>query len=131
MGDRTPCAGVVVFDGDNNTFRNLFPERAIKEDVYWMWCQDGAFNRGRSPNICLMLFRENSETGLTAMEGLALVAQKPTLHVGHLVDLPGSFSSDKPRIMARIVRYGGRPQLYQGESTVCILRGSASRLIAD
>ena len=59
----------VAFDGDNSSFIPYDPKHEVKEDVYWMWCQDGKQNQGKSVRTCRTQFKETKEIGLTVQPG--------------------------------------------------------------
>ncbi len=79
----------VKFTGNNSTFEPFNPEQVKKQDVYWIWCQDGKRNLGKNVQTCRKEFEKN-EIGLDAMEGLALFAQNRKVLQDHYVDLPSS-----------------------------------------
>jgi hypothetical protein len=81
--------------------RFVSPETADQPPVYWIWCQDGTVNRGKSPEYCRWVFREG-ERGLTADEGVAFHAQYPHIASRRFIDLPGSVLATDPSKVACI-----------------------------
>lgn len=67
----------------------LNPDLPDPPAVYWIWCQDGTVNRGKSPEYCRWVFHKN-ERGFTADEGIAFHAQYPYIAPKRFLDLPGS-----------------------------------------
>lgn len=77
------------YNGNDLTFEDFDPKKARTEKVYWMRCQDGRKNRGKSVQTCRENFASD-EIGLIAMEGVALYVQNPKVIEGHYLDLVGS-----------------------------------------
>lgn len=70
------------------------PDVVQPQDVYWIRCQDGHRYYGKSDLLLVCHMFDNDEVGLTAMEGVALDAQRPALLEKHFLWLPGSRASD-------------------------------------
>ncbi len=104
----------VTFNGDNTTFEPHNPEHVVKDSVYWMWCQDGKQNQGKSVKACRTQFTKASEIGLSAMEGLAILAQNPDVLNSHYMDLPSSVRSDGREHCAYLRLWSGGPGLGWG-----------------
>jgi hypothetical protein len=71
------------------TFKEFYPKKARTSPIYWMRCQDGRENRGKSIKTCRVEFVKK-ELALTAQEGIALYVQKPEVIKDHFVNLLGS-----------------------------------------
>lgn len=80
--------------------------RAWRDDashVYWMRCQDGRKNLGKSVQTCRKEFAED-ERGLNAHEGISLSVQKSEIIKEYCIDLPGSVHTvarDRPARFGR------------------------------
>jgi len=118
----------VTFNGNNGTFEPHDPKHEVKDDVYWMWCQDGKINRGKSVKACRKQFVKTGEIGLNAMEGLAILAQNPDVLNSHYMDLPSSVRSGIREVCAYLYLWSGDPKLsWNWDDRVFSGYGSASR----
>ncbi len=116
----------VGFMGDQRTF--VDGQRYRTDGMYWIWCQDGRRNLGRTPKSCRETLGPN-EVCLTALEGMALFIQFPRMvHEGHFIDLPGSSLGFAP-VVPCIGRWTGRRVWLHWipESAFHPLCGSATR----
>lgn len=117
----------VKFTGNNSIFEPFNPEQVKKQDVYWMWCQDGKRNLGKTVQTCRKEFAEN-EIGLDAMEGLALFAQHRKIPEDHYMDLPSSVHCGNRKCCANLDLWDDVPELdldWDGDADSRF--GSASR----
>ncbi len=78
--------------------------------VYWMRCQDGGRHRGRSVKDAESTF-DAGEQGLSAVEGLALVLQMPTLLQERYLDLANSVHDGFENSTACLGTWNGNPEL--------------------
>jgi len=101
----------VTFSGNTNTLVSHDPKHKVKEDVYWMWCQDGKQNCNKSVKTCRKQFAKSGEIGLNAMEGLAIFAQNPDVLKDHCIDLPSSVRSGGREGCAQLRLWRDRPGL--------------------
>ena len=80
--------------------------------VYWMWCQNGMHNQGASPEQVKEQLFAADEVGLSATEGLALIAQDPGAIAGErILKLLGSTHESLPGYCAYIDITDGSPWL--------------------
>lgn len=121
------------FDGGDEAIIDFYPKRGRTSKVYWMRCQDGRKNQGRSIKNC----RKNlasDELGLTAIEGIALYIQNVKVIREHYLELAGSVLCGGQRRRTHEVVYLGR--CWPGESGLRLIYhdavesnyGTASRL---
>jgi hypothetical protein len=117
--------------GNDNAFEDFDPKKVRVEEVYWMRCQDGRRNRGRSAQDCRKSFAKG-ETGLIAHEGVAFYIQRPKIIEGHFVDLSDSVSAGRPDRIPSLGSWSLGPELHwgwiRGESAG---NGSGSRRGSD
>jgi hypothetical protein len=115
------------YNGATPPFEDFDPKKARTAQVYWMRCQDGRRNRGKSVKACRDSFAKD-ELGLTTMEGVALYVQNPEVIREHYLDLPSSVSDVGPGGSACLGYWGGEPELYWARRDDEIsYYGSASR----
>ncbi len=76
---------------------NYFSLEALRDLVntpktpYWIYgVENGKAMLGKSPDTCVKDFAKQGRRGLTAIEGINLVAQYPDVLKDHYIDLPGS-----------------------------------------
>ena len=100
----------VDFSGDNQTYVDFDPKQAKSNKVYWILCQDGRKNYGKSVKSCRQSFAAD-EVGLSAYQGLAIFAQNPEGLKGRAMDLPGSVRRDGRDDAAFLVCFFDRPRL--------------------
>lgn len=74
--------------GDDDTWVDFIPEKA-RQGVYWMNCQAGDKKRGQNVRDCRKAFA-SFETGLSAVEGIALFLQERSILEDYFLVLPGS-----------------------------------------
>lgn len=101
-------AGVIYVRNGRN-FEDYDPKNTRTERVYWMRCQDGQQNRGKTVEASRENFAEN-EIGLTAMEGIALYAQHPAMIKNHSLELVRSVIHNGDGGIIRVAWFG----LYHG-----------------
>jgi len=116
------------YNGDDRTFEDFDPKKVRTSQVYWMHCQDGRKNRGKSVKTCRENFAKD-EIGLTAMEGVALYIQNSKVIKGHFLDLAGSVHRESHDYVASLGDWRDEPGLvwswHGGADPFC---GAASRL---
>lgn len=81
-----------------------------KGSVYWIRCQDGGRHLGRSVKEAESKF-EAGEQGLSAIEGLALVAQMPELLTSQYLDLANSTHEGFENSTACLGTWSGNAEL--------------------
>jgi hypothetical protein len=98
------------YGGNDQTFEDFDPKKARNSQVYWMRCQGGRRNRGKSVKACRDSFAKG-EIGLTAMEGVALYVQNPEVIKGDFLDLPSSVRADGRDRSAYLSHWDDGPEL--------------------
>lgn len=86
------------------------PHLNEKGNVYWIRCQDGGRHLGRSVKEAESKF-EAGEQGLSAVEGLALVAQMPELLKSQYLDLASSIHEGFENSTACLGTWNGNAEL--------------------
>ena len=93
---------------------------------YWIYgVENGKAMLGKSPDTCVKDFAKQGRRGLTAIEGINLVAQYPDVLKDHYVDLPGS-RYDASSVPGLCLGRGGPKLLYDFSSNADSDYGSAS-----
>jgi hypothetical protein len=96
--------------GDDNTFEDFDPKKTRTAPIYWMRCQDGRKNRGKSVRTCRENFTKD-EIGLIVHEGIALYLQEPELIMDDFVVLPGSVHVEARDLVAHVGAWDDGPKL--------------------
>ena len=110
--------GIIVFDGNDQTFEAWDSRHEDAMEPRWIRLQDGRKNRKRKPDDCRQSFNTD-ELGTTALQGVCAYLQIPTVVAdlnigadGHVMDLPGSVHRGGRRLCAFLFVGGGRAGLY-------------------
>ncbi len=122
--------GVRFNCGNNTSFVPYNEEDVPKQDIYWMCCQDGNCNLGKSPIACRKAF-QSFEVGMSVPEGLCLLVQDRSILQEHAIDLPGSIRRDYRDDVACLefdLDDDGPFLDYDGGGNECSGYGSASRV---
>ncbi len=98
------------FEGDDSTLVDYDPRRS-RFSPYWLLCQDGRRNSGKSIWECRESFPED-EWGLTAIEGVCYYVHKPNIIGGHSMDLLGSIHPEGPNGAASLGYWDDVPVLH-------------------
>lgn len=103
----------VDFDYEDQSFEDFDPKKARTDKVYWIRAKNSEKIRRKSVCVRSVQFTNaGCELGLTAHEGVALLAQNPEGFRGCAMDLPGSVMRDDRMSVAFLHWVRERPELF-------------------
>ncbi|MBI4450161.1 hypothetical protein HY634_03820 [Candidatus Uhrbacteria bacterium] len=97
----------VLYEGDDRSFEDPDPSRALRDPVRWVRMHDGRRNRNRKAVDCRATFDAHG-VGASVCDGLFLYAQRPSVLYEpelHFIDLPNAIRVGQCGLCAYLRRW--------------------------